>query len=310
MHAIERLRSIARAGEIEPTELACEAAFALAGLSGDRRALVASCRRLLEFHPHVGALWWVCAQLIESLDLHHCAASLVDQLEQDASIDELFSLPSTEDCLVAESSRQIVRALHDRVDLPVRLVGDGRGLRLGMRFFQDSVAPVKAYQVTEIEHAFRDATLVVIEALAVSRSGLLVSEAAACLVEQAQIHELPVVVLAGVGRVLPDALFGAMCDLGRMLEVRYQDQRRDTGQDIAGELLDGYFDARPTTDVNEDSIGLIFHDKRVIGSEQVDRYITARGSQLPSVVFHPSPSVSHLQCPVPQELLSGFGVTR
>jgi len=310
MHAIERLRSIARAGEIESTELACEAAYALAGLSDDRRALVASCRRLLEFHPHVGALWWTCAQLIDSNDLRHCAVTLVDQLEQDASIDELFSLPSAQDRVVAESSRQIVRALHDRVDLPVRLVGDGRSLRLGMRFFTDSVAPVEAYQVTESELAFRDATLVVIEALAASRDGLLVSKAASRLVVQAREQELPVVVLAGVGRVLPDALFGAMQDLGRLLKAKDQDREWERGQSVAGELLDRYVDEKPSMDVHEHSMEQIFHDRYVIGPDLADRYVTARGVQMPAVVFHSSPSVSHLRCPVPEELLSGFGVTR
>lgn len=317
MHDIERLRAIARAGEVEPTELAFEAAYALAGLSRDRRALVQSCRRLLEFHPHVGALWWVCAELIDALEPDRRAIDLVEQLQDDASADGLFALPSARDCVVAESSRQIVRALCDRVDLPVRLVGDGSSLRLGVRLFRDSVAPVEAHRTQESEPAFRDATLVVIEALAASRAGLLVSRTAAQLVELAGARELPVVVLAGVGRILPDALVQAMCALGRDLEQSAAGRAHGVDGDIL-ELSDHgatrESDGAPrepwSGEIRRDARLAVFRDWYLLDPGLATTYVTAHGPRQPAVVFHPSPSVSHLTCPVPDELLTGFMVTR
>ena len=310
MHAIERLRSIARAGEVESTELACEAAYALAGLANDRRALLASCRRLIEFHPHVGALWWVCAQLIDAIDPQRCATALVDQLEHDASVDELFALPSARDRVVAESSRQIVRALCDRFDLPVRLVGDRRSLALGSRFFAGSVVPIEAYKVNESEPAFRDATLVVIEALAISRGGLLVSASAAHLIGRAREREIPTVALTGVGRLLPESLFGAMRALGHQLETRDEDRSMDAGKASAralnGELIGDQHPIASRPGAPE----RIFRNKVLISPDWVGRYVTTRGAKVSSVLFHPSPSVSHLTCPVPDELLFGFGATR
>ncbi|HUY05683.1 MAG TPA: hypothetical protein VMU99_00280 [Acidimicrobiales bacterium] len=309
MHAIERLRSIARAGEVESTELAGEAAYALAGLADDRAALVGSCRRLLEFHPHVGALWWVCAHLIDALDVRSCAISLVNQLEADASIDELFAYPTSDDRVVIESSRQIVRALYGRVDLTVRLVGDGRSLRLGVRAFGDSIAPVGAYQVNESELALRDATLVVVEALAVSQNGILMNRAGARLARLAEDRGLALVVLAGVGRVLPEDLFGAMLNLGRALHEKDGDRLRGSRQQPGGDFFDGPSGTEEIDAVRDDDGEFVLRNRRVIHVDPAVRYVTPRGVRAAGVVFHPSPSVSHLDCPVPDELLSGFGVT-
>src|SRR5665213_1159866 len=121
MHAIERLRYVARSGDIDATELACEAAYALGGLAQDRRALVLACRRLLEFHPRCGPLWWVSAHALESVDLRSCIATMIDQLEADESVDELFALPSSHDVVTAQVTRPIIRSLSGRPDLAVRL---------------------------------------------------------------------------------------------------------------------------------------------------------------------------------------------
>ena len=95
MHAIERLRYVARAGGGDDTDLACEAAAALAGLSADRRALVLSCQRLVEHHPTCGPLWWVCAHALAAVDLRAEMASCIRALEADAALEELFALPAT-----------------------------------------------------------------------------------------------------------------------------------------------------------------------------------------------------------------------
>ena len=67
MHPIERLRHVARAGDMDASLLAEEAAIALGGLAFEPRALVPATRRLLEFHPSCAPLWWVCAELLAAV---------------------------------------------------------------------------------------------------------------------------------------------------------------------------------------------------------------------------------------------------
>lgn len=295
MHAIERLRYVARAGEVESTELATEAALALAGLADDRRALVLACRRLLGFHPGCGALWWVCAHMLEASDVTRCARTLVGELEDDPSIDELFTLPSSGDVVVAESSRQIVRALSLRVDLPIRLVGPARSLRLGMRYFGDSVLGSSGYLPDEGEVALDGATMVVIEALGASALGIFCSAHASALAERAIARDVPLYVLAGVGRILPLELFAAM-----------QSQ-------LATQPESGAFGALKTeaelSRVGSDYPFIDCQATRVIEGGAVEGLLTERGLRTPSVAFHASPMVSHLRCPVPGELLGAFGTT-
>ncbi|HUC35869.1 MAG TPA: hypothetical protein VMR97_01965 [Acidimicrobiales bacterium] len=69
MHPIERLRYVARAGWAGPSELAAEAAWALADLAErEPAALVPACRRLLDRQPGCGPLWWLCARVLSAPD--------------------------------------------------------------------------------------------------------------------------------------------------------------------------------------------------------------------------------------------------
>ncbi len=69
MHPIERLRAVARAGWAGPSDLGAEAAWALADLAErEPSAVLPSCRRLLEFHPDCGPLWWVAARILTAGD--------------------------------------------------------------------------------------------------------------------------------------------------------------------------------------------------------------------------------------------------
>jgi hypothetical protein len=299
MHPIERLRYVARAGEVDATELACEAAYALAGLASDRRALVQACRRLLEFHPDCAPLWWVSAHALDAIDLRAVIFRVVGQLEDDASIDELFALPASTDVVVAQSSRQIVRALSERPDIAVRLVGAPHQVRSGLRFFSDSFTPPQGYTTDEIDLALKGATVVIVEALVASSAGYLFDEPGRLIAESAIRAELPLHVLAGVGRILPIELFQAMVSRLDMHASRdNSDLARPTMEALAG-LSAG---PHSVSLENERTKSII------IAVDYAYSVVTERGQQMTKVVFHHNPSVSHQRCPVPAELLAPFGI--
>jgi len=84
VHPIERLRFVARAGWAGPSELAVEAAYALAELAEQEpAALLPACRRLLERNPGLAPLWWVAARVLCAGDPLEEADRCAGELEDD-----------------------------------------------------------------------------------------------------------------------------------------------------------------------------------------------------------------------------------
>ncbi len=291
---------MARAGEIDAAELCVEAAYALSGLTHDPRALVQSCRRLLEFHPDCGPLWWVCAHMLEASDLRLCANELVTQLEGDASGEELFALPATDAVIVAQCSRQIVRALCERLDIGVRLVGRPNMVRSYLRYFSDSIVGAQGFLVDEIDEALDRASAVVVEVLAAGEGKYLFDEVGRALVEQARKSEIAIYLLAGVGRILPPELFHVMC--ARQTRSLKNDVEWSTEQDDRQRA-----GLPPLGGEHSDQDGSNDKGQLVVG-DFPHLLITERGVRTPAVVFHDNRAVSHQRCPVPSELLVPFGV--
>lgn len=298
MHAIERLRYVARSGDVDATELACEAAYALAGLSRDRRALVLAGRRLLEFHPRCGPLWWVVAHALVTDDLRSTVIGLVKELEDDAAVDELFALPDSQTTVLCEATRTVVRGLCERPDLSVRLVGDRNAVRSGMRFFSGAFSPPQGFITEEIGQAISGANAVVVEALAAGPSGYLLADAGQALAEAALSQGVPLWVVAGVGRVLPPELFDVLI---AHLAVDEQDVVNEERSDA---VLAGLVD-------NDDQPSIRAFNKAVqslIPVNTATLVVTPSGLREPKLVFHSNRAVSHQRCPVPSELLAPFGL--
>lgn len=305
MHAIERLRYIARAGDVESTELACEAAYALSGLSSDRRALLFATRRLLEFHPDCGPLWWVCAHMLESANIRSTAMALIGQLESDATLDELFALAPSESIVVAHPTRTVVRALCERVDLSVRLVGDHRMLRTSIRFFSDALVPPSGFTVDELDAALTGATLAIVEALAASANGIYLDAAARTIASRSAAAGVPLYVVAGIGRRLPDGLFDAMMHhLDRSLSSA--DERHGPGdrEDIDDRVMAGLDEQEHAQSAKP----LETASAHVLPIEVAHGVVFERGVLAPGVALNRNPAVSHIRCPVPGELLGPFGI--
>jgi hypothetical protein len=266
MHAIERLRYVARSGESDAGELAAEAAFALAGLSEEPRALVPACRRLLEFHPLCAPLWWVTAHLLVADDVRAAAQRAISELEEDPTADELAAACRSGAEVLASASRTVVRGLCQRPDLSVLLVGRPAVLRTSLRYFPDAPRLPVGVAPSEVE-TILDATMtVVVEALAAGPTGFLVEPEAAGLCAAADRVGAPLTVVCGVGRILPDELFSALSS------------RLDGGAD--GEGPESWAEAPPVH----------------FPPGAATTVVTARGPRTATVAFGRS------RCPVPVEL--------
>jgi len=222
MHPIERLRYVARAGDADPALLAEEAAEALGSLAREPRALVPACRRLLEFHPTCGPLWWVCARLLVADDLREAARVAVELLMDDPTADELAASVPAGATVVASASGLVAEALGERPDLSSRLVGSPSALRGALRRSGD--ADVTGWDLSELDEALDGARLVIVEPLAAGPAGYLLDTDAALVAGAAADSSIDLWVAAGEGRILPAALYQMVAQRGVALAVRDEDE--------------------------------------------------------------------------------------
>ena len=203
MHPIERLRYVARARGAPPSELGWEAARALMSVTiDDPVALVTGCRRLVDRHPTVGAIWWLAARVLVASDPMAEARAAADELDSDDTARHLAAaLPEDATVTVVGWAEQAADALRRRGDLDVLLVESGH---LG---WEDDVTYVPP---AGLGAAVGASDLVLLEASALGPDGFVApagSRAAAAVAGHAGTD---VWVVAGAGRVLPGRLWEAL----------------------------------------------------------------------------------------------------
>lgn len=213
MHPIEQLRYVARAGGVDALALALEAADALGALASEPRALVPACRRLLEFHPTAGPLWWLCGEVLASSDPARAAQRAAEQLVEDATGAELAGELPPGALVAGACSPAIVEALAARPDVHARLVGGPLELRPALREIAHGAgggAEVVAWAPEEAARALAGASVAVVEAEAAGPEGAVLSSPATTLVAEARRSGVELWLVCGVGRVLPGPLFAAL----------------------------------------------------------------------------------------------------
>lgn len=207
----------ARAAGEEPGLVGREAAGALAAFADDPAALVTACRRLVDRQPTVGPVWWLAARVLASLDPATEAWRAAALLWDDRTPTALAAvLPDDCRVTVLGGPEQVGAALARRGDaesLVVDVRGEGRGLVSELRR-----AGNDAHLVDEsgLGAAVAASSLVLLEASALGPSGqggtgamvaVAGSRAAAAVARGAGV---PVWVVAGVGRALPEPLWNAL----------------------------------------------------------------------------------------------------
>ncbi len=204
MHPIERLRLLARCGDLDVDVLVPEATAALADLAADPRAAVMAARNLVDAHPCCGPLWWAAAHVICAEDPHEAARLVIASLDSDPTVEELAASLPAGATVVAEATPLVVGALATRPDLDARLVGDRSRLASLLRELARG-PEATGWSFDEAVAALVGARVLVVEASAAGPVGFL--GAGASLAARAREAGVAVWAVAGVGRVLPAALF-------------------------------------------------------------------------------------------------------
>jgi hypothetical protein len=208
VHPIERLRYVARASDADPASIVRETAGALAGLRLDPAGLVTACRRIVDRHPTSGPLWWLCAHMVTAADPLAAAWHCVEGIEEDRTADELSTaLPEDATVCVVGWPSQVAQALARRGDVTVLAVdveGGGHGFARRMRRMDVEAAEVPSGGLAA---AAAGADVVLVEADLVGPDGFVAAPGSHAVAAVAYCAEVPVWLVAGVGRLLPEPLW-------------------------------------------------------------------------------------------------------
>jgi len=211
VHPIERLRYVARASGAAHELLVRETASALASFGSDPAGLITACRRVVARQPTSGPVWWLAARVLTSAEPLAEAWAAVEDMQRDSTARELgYALPDDATVTVIGWPDAIGEALVKRGDAEVLVVdalneGSGFVHRLLM-------ADVEAADVPAIGlgAAVAESDLVLLETSAMGPTeflGVVGSRAAAATARHAGV---PVWLVAGVGRMLPQRMWETM----------------------------------------------------------------------------------------------------
>jgi hypothetical protein len=218
VHPIERLRWVARSPEGDDSLMAAEAADALASFAGDPAGLVIASRRLIERRPAAGPLWWLASRVLCALDPVFEAMDAAADLEGDRTAVALAGdLPGGTVAIVGwpdqASSALRMRGRMTGEDLVpdrVLVVPSGRQSWGCVDWLQGHAVDARLLREGEVAAAGRRCVLALLEASAVGPDSFVAAAGSADLAAAARAAHRPVWLVAGVGRVLPGALYEAL----------------------------------------------------------------------------------------------------
>lgn len=213
MHPIERLRFVARSQGAPADVLVQEAAIALGAFRDDPAGMVAACRRIIDRQLTCAPLWWLCARMLCAPEPMREAHQAVAQLESDPTA-RLLAEAWADDVTVALVGwpDQSVGAVRRRGDVELLVIDvDGESeeavRQLGRLDVEAVAVPARNAAV-----AVADADLLVVDAFAVGPTHALVPAGSLAAAAAARHADVPVWMLAGVGRLMPERMFQALSD--------------------------------------------------------------------------------------------------
>lgn len=211
MHPIERLRYVARADGAGPAVLVRETALALCEMEFDPRSLLPACRRIVERHPTVAQLWWLCAKVLTAPEPFERARELALVVERDETAHHLDdALPDDAGVVVVGWPFTAVKCLAQRGDALMYVVDShGEGEALVERLHDADIA-AESVPFECVAAAVGQSSVVVVEALACGPREVLTVGGSRGVLETARALGKPVWLVAGVGTRLPGPLWEGM----------------------------------------------------------------------------------------------------
>jgi hypothetical protein len=211
VHPIERLRYVARASGVPQAALVQETAAALSSFSDDPHGLVTACQRVVSRQPSSGPLVWFAARVLTASDPVNEIWVAAGELQADTTARALaHALPDDATVCVLGWPSEISEALPRRGDVEVMVIDTlTEGSGFVNRLWNVDVEAVDV-PMSGLGAAVADSSLVLLEAVAIGPDSFLAvsgSRAAAAVARHAGI---PVWLVGGVGRLLPQRMWDGL----------------------------------------------------------------------------------------------------
>ena len=216
MHPIEHLRYVARARGADPVSLVLETAAALGGLSHEPAGIVLAVRRIVQRHPTVGQLWWLCSHALGANDPFEAIRRCEEQIETDSTVKTLRdALPQDATVCIVGWPTATLNAIARRADLKIFIVesnGDGDA---AVERLQRMDIDATLVQHEFLSQVISQSDVVVIEALATGASDVLCSGGSYSAAAIAYCQQKLVWLVTACGTRLPESLW-----IGMLVDVR------------------------------------------------------------------------------------------
>lgn len=211
MHPIERLRYVARSSGAPADLLVRETATALSAFRGDEAGLVTACRRVVARQLTSAPLWWLCSRMLCAADPHAEAWNAVTEIEDDPTPRRLAAaLPEDASVLVLGWQPVIAEGIARRGDLEVLVVDVAGEAPSFVRHLEGRDVDAFEIPLDGLGAAAAAADLVLVEASGVGPGRCLAVSGSLAASAVARHSGVPVWLVAGVGRVLPGAVWDAL----------------------------------------------------------------------------------------------------
>jgi hypothetical protein len=211
MHPIERLRYVARASGAPPAAVARESIGALMTFDEDPRGLLNACRRLVTRHPRSGPMIWLASRVLTAGDPRSEARAAAAELDGDPTAEELsYALADDATVVVIGWPEVIGRALVRRGDIEVLAIdAHGEGSAFARRLEQGD-ACAASIPCEGVAAAIAACDVVLLEASAIGPQQFVAVAGSFAAAAVARAVDVPVWLVGGVGRVLPERVFDAV----------------------------------------------------------------------------------------------------
>ncbi len=246
MHPIERLRYVARAHGASQAVMVTETAAALCSFGRDPQGLVTACRRIVDHQPGSGPLWWLAARILTAADPVGEAQAAAREIEEDRTPRALAdALPAEATVLLLGWSELAAGGLDRRGDLEV-LVGDvdGTGADLVLRLLRADVDATDV-PLRGLGSASAEVDVVVLETTAMGPSGFVAPSGSRAAASVGRLSGAEVWLVAGVGRLLPERMFAALCDRTLSADSPWEDDVELVPLDLVDQVVGPAGPARP-----------------------------------------------------------------
>lgn len=202
---------MARADGAGPALLVRETALALCELEFDPQSLLLACRRIVERHPTMAQLWWLCAHVVTAPEPFVRARELAREVERDDTPDHLDdALPDDASVVIVGWPFTTVKCLAQRGDALMLVVDShGEGEALVDRLHDAQIA-AELVPGECMAAAVRQSSVVIIEALACGPRQALTVGGSHGVVETARALGKPVWLVTGAGTRLAAPLWDGM----------------------------------------------------------------------------------------------------